>query len=162
MNDTETAILEAIHNLFKDSKSKLGIIKGKPDKEISHRFEHQWNTIEYTYAMKSVDSPFHESITSAFHDIHSYKYLNDPTFPIALDKRLSAIAIPLKERKNAIKYLEETIKELGGENFEEKESGWHPDLDEIATMTREANNRDAKVTKPYTGGGDAPAKNETK
>jgi hypothetical protein len=162
MNNPENALLEAIHNLFHDSSELLGIAKGKPDEEISHRFEHQWNAIEYSYAMKSVDSPFHESLSSAFHDIHSYKYLNDPTFAIALDKRLSAIGVPIEERKNAIEYLDDVIKEFGGKNFEEKESGWHPQLDEIAKMTREVNNRKAEVTTPYSGGGPAPDANETK
>lgn len=161
MTREEQLLLEAIkNNLFHNSERSLGITPGGV-KETSNFFEHQWNSIEASFALKAAGSPFMESLTSAFHDIHSYKYLDDPTFGVALDKRLSAIGIPTEERKNAIRYVEDIRKEYG-KDFQEKASGWNPHLDEIADMTRNANQRKSEVTKPYSGGGDSPAKDEIK
>jgi hypothetical protein len=152
-------LIEAIGNLFHNQSSRLGITPDRTD-EITHRAEFQWNTIEEMFALKTVNSPFSESLTSAFRDIHSYKYLNDPTFNIALERRLTAIGIPTEERQKAHKCTEEIIKELGGEKFEEKHIGWHPNLAGIADVTRNANNRKFKNTTPFSGGGPAPDKNE--
>jgi hypothetical protein len=156
MNNIEKQIIEsAINQLFDGSRSRLGIVKPRT-KEISHTMEHQHNSIQYAFELKLIESAFYESLTSAFRDIHSYKYLNDPTFPIALTKRLTAIGIPLEEQQKAIKIIDELKEEFQGKNFDEKQAGWHPDINEIADMTRNANNRDYKTTEPYTGGGPAP------
>jgi hypothetical protein len=153
----EKTLVEAIGNIFKNNESTLGIV---PHKEISHGFEFQWNGIEDMFAIKTAKSTFHEELTSAFRDIHSYKYLDDPTFTIALKKRLTARGIPTEEVNNAILYCKEIIETIQKEDFQEKQSGWHPNIDEIADMTRNAENRTPKKEAPYTGGGPAPARNE--
>ena len=157
MNQVEKKLTEAIGNLFRNSRARLGIINTKQE-VIDSRYEAQWNDLEYKFALKIIDSPFSESLTSAFRNIHSYKYLEDPTFPIALRKRLSATGIPEREIQKAIEILE-SLKE--GENTQEKEIGWHPNLKEIAEMTRKADNRTPKNEKPFTKGGPAPQPNET-
>lgn len=162
MNQLERMLVEAIGNMFKHQDKNLGIVPPKHP-EITHRYQFQWSNIEDMFALKTSDSPFSESLTAAFHDIHSYKYLDDPTFPIALDKRLSATGVPMTERQQALKYVNEIIEDLKREgHFQEKETGWHPQLDEIAEMTRNADSRKAENTTPYTGGGAAPDRNELK
>ena len=156
MTHKEKILVEAIGNLFKNEDS-LGIVRHD---EISHGFEFQWNGIEETFALKTAKSIWHEELCGAFRDIHSYKYLDDPTFAVALEKRLTARGVPTKEIKDAIRYVEEIEKELEKTTFMEKDAGWHPDLDKILDTTRNAQNRTPSKEAPYTGGGPAPTRNE--
>lgn len=154
----EKEILEAVNDLFHNKASNLGIVK-TDQPEISNRSEFQRNIIKDMFDTKATDSRFYESLTSAFHDIHSFKYISDPTFNNALDRRLRAIGIPIAERQKAMEYVTEINKELGdGQTFDETEIGWHPDLAEIVKMTNQADTRDFKATEPYSGGGPAPKK----
>ena len=155
----EQKLVEAIGNMFNNTASRLGLNKDQPP-EMSHNAEFQWNTIEAMFALKVTDSPFFESLTAAFRDIHSYKYLDDQTFEIAIRKRLTATGIPTEEIEKAIKTITEIRKELGGENFQEKQAGWHPNLDKIADTTTNATTRTPEPSKPWHGGGTAPAKSE--
>jgi hypothetical protein len=152
-------LVEAIGNMFHDTASRLGLLKDQIP-ETSHNAEFQWNTIEAMFALKVTDSPFFESLTAAFRDIHSYKYLDDQTFEIALRKRLTATGTPTEEIEKAVKTITEIRKELGGENFQEKQAGWHPNLDKIADTTTNATTRKPEPSKPWHGGGPAPAKSE--
>ncbi|HUU40502.1 MAG TPA: hypothetical protein VMW42_06165 [Desulfatiglandales bacterium] len=159
LHGAERNLVEAIGNLFKNGDEDiLGLVH--KDEETSHHFEKQWNTIEEMFALKVVKSPFHEELTSAFRDIHSYKYVDDSTFPIALRKRLSARGIPTEEITNAEKHLQEICEELKKENFQEKAAGWNPNLDQIIDTTKNANNRKPSQEAPFTGGGPAPDPNE--
>jgi len=131
--------------------------------ETSHTFWRQWEGIDDMFALKAAESPFCESITSAFHAVHSYKYIDDPTFPLSMERDLLARGVPADERQKAVKYVQEILEELGKEGVDaEKDAGWNPQLDEIATMTREADTRDAKMTEPFTGGGPAPNEDDLK
>lgn len=151
MTQIEVVLLEAIQSLFQNNRSKLGIVPPRHT-EVSHRIQFQYENIRDMFSLKAIDSEFHESLVSSFYNIHSYKFINDPTFPVALEKQMSAQGIPLEERKKALKYVREIIEEIG----DERAAGWHPELDEITNITQNANNRDAKNTTPYTGGGPAP------
>jgi len=155
----EQKLVEAIGNMFHDTASRLGLLKDQIP-EMSHNAEFQWNTIEAMFALKVTDSPFFESLTAAFRDIHSYKYLDDQTFEIAIRKRLSATVMPTEAIEKAVKTITEIRKELGGENFQEKQAGWHPNLDKIADTTTNATTRTPEPSKPWHGGGPAPAKSE--
>lgn len=161
MKDIERNLVEGISNLFKNSRSELGIAQTDVE-ETSHSHEFQSRSLEEAFALKMNDSAFYESLRSAFHDIHSYKYLDDPTFAISLTKRMTAIGIPKEERQKAITALEELKKEFQSEDFEEKQSGWNVNIDTIADMTRNANNRKAERSRPFTGGGPWPEDNEIK
>jgi hypothetical protein len=156
MTKIETTLLEAVGNLFKNKESNLGIVGHV---EHSHMLQFQRELIEDMFGLKTVDSPFHEELCGAFRDIHSYKYLDDPTFAIALDKRLSARGIPMEERKKAIEHVKSIMVELKGAAYQERESGWHPDLKEICDMTRNAVYHKPKHLRPFTGGGPAPERN---
>jgi len=157
LNKAEKMLVEAIGGLFQNDENVLGMV---PHEERSHFFEYQWNGIEDVFALKTAKSNFHEELTGAFRDIHSYKYLDDPTFSIALEKRLTARGVPTEEIKEALKYYEEVKEELLKENFQEKSAGWNPNLDEILDTTRNAHNRTPPKEAPFTGGGPWPAKDE--
>ena len=158
----EEILVETISNLFRNKQSTLGIAKTDvPENSAGMQF--QWENIEDSFALKTIDSTFHESLTSAFHDIHSYKYLHDPTFQIAFEKRMSAIGIPQSERQKAIKHIDAIKEEYSsGKEFDETEAGWHPNLDKIIDTTINATSRTPSKEPPYFGGGPAPAKNELK
>ena len=158
MKKTEHKLVEAIGNLFNNDENALGIVKHK---ETSHFYEHQWNIIESMFALKANKSNFYEELTCAFRDIHSYKYLDDPTFAVALTKRLTARGIPTEDIQNALKYCKDIQEDLQKKNFQEKQSGWNPNLKEILDTTRNAHNRTPSKDKPHYGGGPAPA-NEIK
>ena len=157
MNQTEILLLEAISNLFRNDETKLGIV---PHKEHSHILQFQRETIEDMFSLKMNESNFHEDLSGAFRDIHSYKYLDDPTFAIALTKRLTARGIPTEEITKALKVIENIKEELGGKDFQEKQFGWHPNMDQIVDVTRNATNRKPTKNPPYTGGGPSPAEKE--
>lgn len=159
MNRIESMLVEAVGNLFKNSSNVLGIVDVDRE-EVAHNFEFQWNGIEDMFALKTRTSTFHEELTSAFRDIHSYKYLDSPTFQVALEKRLTARGIPTAEIEKAKQYCEEIKKELKSKNFQEKDAGWHPHLDEVLDTTRNANDRKPSKEVPYTGGGPVPSRNE--
>jgi hypothetical protein len=162
MTRNERLLAEAISNLFKNKESNLGIVERRP-KETSHGFAFQWEGLNDAFALKMADSVFHESLTSAFKDVHSYRFINDPLFAISFEKRMSAIGVPINERKKAIKAIEEVKKDWKvGEEMDESQAGWHPQIDEITDMTRNVNNRDFKNTNPHAGGGPAPKRDEMK
>jgi hypothetical protein len=156
MNPRELTLVEAISNLFKNKESNLGIVKQHP-KETSYGMQFQWEGLNDAFSLKVADSSFHESLTSAFRDIHSYRFLSDPLFETSFDKRLKAIGIPLVEREKAFKAVSEVRKEWAeGKEFDEELAGWHPQIDEITDMTRNATDRKAENTNPHAGGGPAP------
>lgn len=155
MTQTEVILLEAVKNLFDNNRTKLGIVAPYHD-EVSHRMQFQYENIRDMFSLKAINSTFYESLVSSFYNIHSYKFINDPTFPIALEKQMSAQGIPIEERQKALKYVKEIIEEVG----DERAAGWHVDLEQVLDTTRDATQRDAKNTTPYTGGGPAPKKDE--
>lgn len=162
MERNERLLAEAINNLFKNKESNLGIAQHRP-KETSHGFQFQWEGLNDAFSLKIGDSAFYESLSAAFKDVHSYRFINDPLFPVSLEKRMTAIGIPIIERKKALKAIEEVKKDWGidGE-MDESLAGWHPQIDEITDMTRNATDRTAENTNPFAGGGPAPEKDELK
>ena len=164
MRQAERQLVEAVNNMFKDDPALLGIVKGKPEKEVSHNFTHQYEWIHNLFALKITDTTFFESIASAFYDIHSYKYLEDPTFEVAFKKRMKSIGVPLTEINHAVEAYREVIKEVKKDNnasddedWNEASKGWHPDLKGVMDTTRVLNGNRPKE-EPYTGGGPWPPK----
>jgi hypothetical protein len=162
MNDIERMVIEEISNMFKNKESNLGIIQKRP-KETSHGLQFQWEGLNDAFSLKVADSVFHESLTAAFKDIHGYRYINDPQFTLSFETRLKSCGIPIIEREKAMKAIEEVRKEWAtGSEMDELHAGWHPQIDEITDMTRNATTRKAENTNPHAGGGSAPDKNEMK
>lgn len=162
MDRKEKLLLEAVRGYLSAQDAALGLAAHKDTEETSHFQWFQWEGIDDQFALKASDSPFFENLTSAFYAVHSYKYLDDPTFPIALDAELKSTGIPKNQRELAIKYVSEIIEDLQGkgEGWGERDAGWNPDMDEIADMTRNADNRKAPTSEPFTGGGPAPKEGE--
>lgn len=160
MNKIEKLFLEAVEGFLSSDQAKLGLENNEWE-ETSHTQWHQWENIDNLFAVKAADSPFSENLTSAFYAIHSYKYIEDPTFAIALDSELASTGVPKEWREQAIKYVQEIIEEFGGKRaWGERDAGWNPAIDEITDMTRNADDREAKTSEPFTGGGPAPKKDE--
>jgi hypothetical protein len=160
MDKKEQLLLEALRGYLSSQDAKLGLA-AHDEEETSHTQWFQWEGIDDRFALKASDSPFFENLTSAFYTVHSYKYLDDPTFPIALEAELKSTGTPKAQIEQAVKYVSEIIEELQtGDAWGERDAGWNPAIDEITDMTRNADNRKAPTSEPFTGGGPAPAKNE--
>lgn len=159
MNKKERLILEEMSSLL-NTNPKLGL-SYHDQEESSHHPQFRWEDIKEEYALKvnqKCSSAFFESITSAFRDIHSYKYINHPTFRIALEKSLTARAVPSEDLKTALECLDEIVSKLNKTNINEQDAGWNPNIEEIANDTREADKKELKREKPFTGGGPWPDK----
>lgn len=175
-------LVEAVRGYLHDD-SALGLGSHEDKEENSHTMWFQWENIDDEFAMKVAGSAFYESMTSAFYAVHSYKYLNDPTFGQSLLSELKSRAVPAQEMQMAFKSIEEIIKENGGEMpkyirdygnaiaemdsannsrpqpWQERDAGWNPQIGDITNMTRNADEWEGK-SEPFTGGGPAPKDDE--
>ena len=152
MDNGEKAILEALSALLRHN-AKLGL---PVNNETSHQSQFRWEGIDDAYALKTAESPFSDSITSAFFAVHSHKYIDNPTFKLSFEKEMTGRAIPTPEREQAVKYLDEMVNELSATKLSEQDAGWNPAMDEIVDLTSNADNRTPKASEPFTGGGPAP------
>lgn len=171
----EKLLAEAVRGYMSSDDAMLGLDyhNRKPgkldDSESSHYQWHQWEYIDDSFSEKVVDSPFFESLTSAFFKIHSYKYLDDSTFPLSLEQEFRSMGLPREDCIKAYKAISEILKEHKGntkcwdehiehsKSWGERDAGWNPAMKEITDMTRNADNRDPKKSEePFTGGGPAP------
>ena len=153
-------LLEAVRGYLSSQDAKLGLSVHDDTEETSHYQWFQWENIDDRFAQKAVESPFYENLTSAFYAVHSYKYLDDPTFSVSLDAELKSEGISKSDREQALKYVQEIIEELQTEEsgWGERDAGWNPAMNEIADMTRNADSRDSETSETFTGGGPAPKK----
>ena len=158
-NKREELLLEAVRGFLSSDDARLGLEAHEDTEESSHHQWHQWENIDDMFSLKANESPFRANMTAAFYTVHSSKYLDDPTFAVAMDKELSAHGLSRDDRSKALKYIEEIKTEMGGNDWGERDAGWNPNMDEIADMTRNADRREAPTSEPFTGGGPAPDKN---
>lgn len=150
LNKQEQTLLEAVKGLL--SQDALGV-HFKSDEETSHTSQFRWEGIDDAFALKVSESPFFESITSAFYSVHAHKYIDHPTFKLALVQELKSRAVPEKAIKEAVKALDGIINELSEKKPSERDAGWNPNIAEITDMTRNADDREPKREAPFTGGG---------
>jgi len=141
LNKNEKLLIESIKNMLKqDAKLGLSIHNSEDDGNFSERgYEYLHNQIDEMYAIKAAELVHAESVTSSFNMVHSYKYLDDPSFPTAVEKEMVAKAVPAEERKRALGFIPKIIEELREEqrSWTEKDSGFNPNLDEILDTTRD-------------------------
>jgi hypothetical protein len=152
LNPNEKMLLEAISSMLQQD-ARLGV---PIHNETSHTSQFRWEGIDDAFALKAAESPFADSLTSAFFAVHSHKYIDNPTFKLSFEKEMSARAVPMEERLQALKYLDAMVNELSPSKPSEQDAGWNPNMDEIADMTSHADNRKPQTSKPFTGGGPAP------
>jgi hypothetical protein len=169
LNKAERMLLESIKSMLKhDSKLGLAI----HDNNETEQQKHDWRgdaylheQIEDMFQVKAAELVHAESIYQAFNKVHSYKYLDDPTFSEAMSKEMTATAVPASERIKALNFIQEIIEELKAEQlwWAEKDAGFNPKLDEIRDIskpeqplnfeiqTRSLNNRNIKTQKYGNG-----------
>lgn len=137
LNKKEQLLLEAIDSMLQQD-AMLGLSIHKTDDIVSWRgYEYLHNQIDEMFALKAADLTHSDGVCQAFRKVHSYKYLDDPSFKTAMEKEMVAQGIPSEERAKAANWIPAIIKELKDEQSEwaEKDS-FHPDLDEIKEMSQ--------------------------
>ncbi len=144
----EKAIVESISNFLRD-KASLGLPGKKDSKEVQNIAQERVEGLYETFALKFVDSPFYESVTRAFRKIHSYKYLDHPTFKLSLESEMKCTGVPIKEIEKVLTTVDSLVEEFG-KNPGERDSGWNEDrLKDVLDMTRNADRRKPKHEDPF-------------
>jgi hypothetical protein len=159
LNDNEKAIFEAVSNMLsQDVKLGLAIHKGPTglNKTTDHHSQFKWEGINDLFTLKIAKSPFRDAISSAFYSVHSHKYVNCPTFKLSLERELKSRGIPTADIELAFKTIDKIVNDLSESNPSEQDAGWNPAIDEIVDLTSNADNRKAKRSEPFAGGGPAP------
>ena len=162
LSSSEARLVSAFRSLLKESlmseETTLQDMLKKVDhgtEETSHTSQFRWEGIDDAFKLKVAGSPYEDSITSAFFQTHNYKYLDNPTFKLSFERELRQRAVPTNEINTAMGHLESMITDLKN-NPAEQDAGWNPDMDALVDLTSNADNRDAKYTEPFTGGGHYP------
>jgi hypothetical protein len=138
LNQDEKTLLEALEQMLK-SDDKLGLAhhESPGEKDSERGFEYLHNNIDDSFAVKAAELVHADSVTKAFHSVHSYKYIDDITFGDAFSKELTAMAVPAVEREKAVKFVDDILEELReGHEFAEKDAGFNPDLEEIRAISQ--------------------------
>jgi len=101
-------------------------------------YEYLHGQIDDMFALKAAELVHAESVCQAFKKVHNYKYLDDPSFEVAMKKEMVAQAVPAEERNKALNFLPKIIKEVASEQKEwaEKDFGFNPDLKEIREASK--------------------------
>jgi hypothetical protein len=135
LNQDEVLLVEAFETML-SSGDGLGLNSHQPElEELGERergLEYLHNQIDEMFHHKTADLSHHDGICAAFSKVHSYKYIDDPTFEAAMNKELTAQGIPADQRERALNLVPAIIEELRGEKaaWAEKDAGL-VDMDEI-------------------------------
>lgn len=159
LTENEQKVLRAFRNVLNESlvsenttlQDMLASVGNETD-ESAHTSQFRWEGIDDTFKLKVAGSPYEDSITSAFMQTHSYKYLDNPTFKLSFERELRQRAVPQNEISSSIQHLNSMIEDLKNTPGEQ-DSGWSPDMEALVDLTSNADNRQAKPTEPFTGGG---------
>jgi hypothetical protein len=140
LNADEQLLVEAISSMLSQD-AKLGLSMHstvQSDIDTTERgYEYLHNQIDEMFALRAAELLHAESVNQAFRKVHSYKYLDDPSFKIAMEKEMVAQAVPAEERKKATGFIPTIIDEIKEEQAEwcEKDS-FSPLLDEIKEVSQ--------------------------
>ena len=166
LSKLERKIVEALKNSLKadvllEDTPLQGMLKQMAHDvdETSHTSQFRWEGIDDAYKLKVAGDSYQDSITSAFLHTHSYKYLDNPSFKLSFETELKNRAIPDNSIKSALTHVDTLVKELSA-NPGERDSGWNPNIDDLVDVTTNADDRTAKYTEPFTGGGSYPEGDE--
>lgn len=138
LSDKEQLLLEALKSML-DGQGKLGLNTDKDDAasdESSLQFLRE--NLKEQFGLDVNNLTHANSIRSAFDKVHCYKYLNDPKFREALIREFKGMAIPGNEQLKALQAYDRILKEMeqSKKGMIEKDSGWHPDLDEVMATSK--------------------------
>jgi len=140
LNDNERLLVEAVKSMLsQDAQLGLSIHANDPYAGQDWRgLEYLHGHINEMFLVKAAELVHAEGVCQAFGKVHSYKYLDDPTFSTAMEKEMVAQAIPAEERNKALGFIPKIIEELKEDQREwaEKDSGFNPKLDEIKEMSK--------------------------
>jgi hypothetical protein len=139
----ESLLCEAIKSMLShDAKLGLSLHTSEQAEQgtAERGYEYLHNQIDDMFASKAAEMLHAESVNRAFCKVHSYKYLDDPTFRVAMEKEMLAQAVPAEERSKALGFLPSIIEELKEEQTQwcEKDAGFNPKLDEIREASQPA------------------------
>lgn len=137
LNSDEQLVLEAITN-FLQQDAKLGLANHDEEEHAIERgYEYLHNHIDELFNLKAAESTFFNELTAAFNKVHSYKYLDDPTFLTAYEKEMVARGIPADERHKASTFITDIMNDLrNGESDWAEKDHFHPDMEEIVDVTQ--------------------------
>ena len=150
LTSTEKTLCEAIETMLQHD-AKLGLkihdTDGKHLGETERGYEYLHGQIDEMFGLKAAELIHAESVCQAFHKVHSYKYLDDPSFKTAMEKEMVAQAVPAEERNKALNFVPSIISELKEDQAEwaEKDFGFNPKLDEIKEASRPEQPLDFKI-----------------
>lgn len=145
MKPEEKFLAEAIKNAL--DANALGMHKFDPKQETSHTQQFKYEDIQNMMLLKVSKSPYATAIMAAFSKNHSYKYITDSSFETGFLKDMMAMGIPKNERQKAVDSLATIVKEL---DFEaEADYGWNKQMDDLADVTTNADNRKPKRDVPF-------------
>lgn len=148
LDKKEQLLLEAINSMLgQDAMLGLSIHKDDTQQSAERGYEYLHNQIDEMFALRASDLVHVDGICQAFRKVHSYKYLDDPSFKTAMEKEMVAQGIPKEERGKATGWIPTIIQELKEEQKEwsEKDFGFHPELDEIKEMSQPEQPLDFKI-----------------
>lgn len=170
LSKTERLLQEAVKNMLAD-QDRIGLAN-LSDEEHSHTAEYHWERVYDEFRLKVADSPFADAISSAFYAVHTHKYVDDPKFVLSFKSEMASRGLPRDAIETGLKAYKELAKAEGmdvdelpeepiyvprNRGHEFKDKGWPADMKEIRDITSNADDREPKTSKPYTGGGPAPA-----
>jgi hypothetical protein len=141
MKREEEVVLEAIDSMLQQN-AKLGLAMHDSEQDdlgkSERGYEYLHGQIDEMFALKAAELIHAESVCQAFRKVHNYKYLDDPTFEVAMKKEMVAQAVPAEEREKALGFLPKIIEEVETEQKEwaEKDFGFNPDLAEIKEASK--------------------------
>ena len=141
LNEQEQLLVEAVKSyLQQDVQLGLAAHEKDPfvkDSQDERGLEHLHNNINDLFAVKSAELDHTDAIRQAFNKVHSYKYLDDPSFATAMEKELVAQAVPAVERQKALDFIPKIIDEVSSDDeWAEKDSGFNPNLEEIEEVSQ--------------------------
>lgn len=149
LNKKEKLLLEAVQSMLQqDAKLGLSIHKTDDTEDSSERgYEYLHNQIDEMFSLKAAELLHADGVCQAFRKVHSYKYLDDPSFKTAMEKEMVAQGIPSEDRNKATSWIGSIIKELKEEQSEwaEKDHGFHPSLDEVKAASQPEQSMDFAV-----------------
>lgn len=136
LSETEQLLLEEVKSMLGDGV-KLGLSIHK-DTDGDKSSTSQWlrENIDQQFGLDTAGLTHHEGITAAFKKVHDYKPLESPTFHVSFRKEMTAQGIPGEEISKAMSIADKVLSKILGKNDNEKDSGWHPDLDEVLETAR--------------------------
>ena len=137
LRDSEKRLVEALESML-SGKAKLGLAYHEESEERANTFTYLHENIEQTFRLSIADLTFHDGVASAFNRVHSYKYVDSPSFPLAFEKEMTAMAVPANEIEAAHNAVTKIVEDMRKDNGTEKDAGRNPDLGEIVDKSQPA------------------------